>query len=89
MKYSLIEIVQNEPLRFLYYKMPDYQVLIISNNMTIKIKLKNGIDFSLRLSILICGCWTLYFVSLLKTCYFPDPNEQLPNGMVRFLMTFD
>lgn len=57
--------------------------------MTIKIKLKNGIDFSLRLSILICGCWTLYFVSLLKTCYFPDPNEQLPNGMVRFLMTFD
>lgn len=38
-------MVKNEPAKFLQYKTPDCQLLIISNIMITRINLKNSIDF--------------------------------------------
>ena len=48
MKCSLIEIWKNEPPRFVHCARLDYQHLITSNSMNIKINMINNIDSLLR-----------------------------------------
>lgn len=48
-----IEMAKNEASRLLHYRMPVYQLLILPNNMIMKINLKNYLTFLWDLPMLI------------------------------------